>query len=229
MKRDKAKILLVDDDLDILEFIRYNLQKEGYTVFIASNGLDAIKISQKEAPDLIILDVMMPNMDGIETCIKIRETPGLNNTLIAFLTARNEDYSQIAGFEAGADDYIAKPIKPRVLLSRINALLRRQDHVNVSEISHGGMAGRLLIDEENHRIIKEGQEIVLPKKEFQLLLFLSSSPGKVFKREIILEKVWGNEVVVGSRTIDVHIRKLREKLGEDCIKTIKGIGYKFEF
>lgn len=223
------KILLVDDDNDILEFIKYNLEKEGYQVFTANNGRVAIDIASKELPALIILDVMMPDMDGVETCIKMREHPKLKNTLIIFLTARNEDYSQIAGFDAGADDYITKPIKPRVLTSRVKALLRRSSSTDDAETVSNIQFDGLLIDRERYVVTKDNTEINLPKKEFELLALLASKPGKVFSRETILEKVWGGEVVVGDRTIDVHIRKLREKLGEDYIKTVKGVGYKFEF
>ena len=224
----KNKILLVDDEADILEFLSYNLKKEGYRVFTANNGKEAVTVAKKENPDVIILDVMMPDMDGIETCREIRDLPGLKDVMIAFLTARNEDYSQIAGFEVGADDYINKPIKPRVLISRIKALLRRSgagETNNVEKVEMGGIK----IDRERYLIVQDGNEINLPKKEFELLALLASKPGKVFTRESILDKVWGGEVVVGDRTIDVHIRKLREKLGEDFIRTVKGIGYKFEF
>lgn len=224
----QQKILLVDDEQDILEFLSYNLVKEGYVVFTANNGKDALTIAKKEIPDLIILDVMMPDMDGIETCREIREIPGLKNSMIAFLTARNEDYSQIAGFDVGADDYINKPIKPRVLISRIKALLRRGTTVELNEIGKVETGG-IKIDRDRYVIFKDGIEISLPKKEFELLALLASKPGKVFTRDVILDKVWGGDVVVGDRTIDVHIRKLREKIGEDFIKTIKGIGYKFEF
>ena len=224
----KYKILLVDDEPDILEFLSYNLKKEGYSVFTASNGKEAIATAKVELPHLIILDVMMPDMDGIETCREIREIPGLKNVMIAFLTARNEDYSQIAGFDVGADDYINKPIKPRVLTSRIKALLRRSgtiDNSTSDQVDKGGSK----IDRERYLVIQDGAEINLPKKEFELLDLLASKPGKVFTREVILDKVWGGDVVVGDRTIDVHIRKLREKLGEDFIRTVKGIGYTFEF
>lgn len=221
------KILLVDDEQDILDFLSYNLKKEGYEVITAINGKEAISIAKKELPHLIILDVMMPEMDGIETCRELREIESLKNVLIAFLSARNEDYSQIAGFEVGADDYINKPIKPRVLVSRIKALLRR--YSSSEDISHQVNLGDIKIDKEKHLVYKLEEEISLPKKEFNLLVLLTSKPGKVFTREFILEQVWGDEVVVGDRTIDVHIRKLREKLGDDYIKTIKGIGYKFEF
>ncbi len=224
----KYKILLVDDEPDILEFLSYNLKKEGYNVYTAGNGKEALAIAKVENPHLIILDVMMPDMDGIETCREIREIPGLKNVMIAFLTARNEDYSQIAGFDVGADDYINKPIKPRVLTSRIKALLRRSgttESVSSDKVDMGGIR----IDRERYLVIQDGVEINLPKKEFELLDLLASKPGKVFTREVILDKVWGGDVVVGDRTIDVHIRKLREKLGEDFIRTVKGIGYTFEF
>ena len=227
MNNSEYKILLVDDEPDILEFLSYNLKKEGYTVLNAGNGREAVVIAKKEKPHLIILDVMMPDMDGIETCREIREQPGLKDTVIAFLTARSEDYSQIAGFDVGADDYINKPIKPRVLVSRIKALLRRGGVSGESEekVDLGGIK----IDRERYVIVKDGIDVSLPKKEFELIALLASKPGKVFTREVILDTVWGGEVVVGDRTIDVHIRKLREKLGEDLIKTVKGIGYKFEF
>lgn len=222
------KILLVDDEPDILEFLSYNLKKEGYIVFTAINGKEAVAIAKKENPNLIILDVMMPDMDGIETCREIRELPGLKDVMIAFLTARNEDYSQIAGFEVGADDYINKPIKPRVLISRIKALLRRSGTSTTDLVNKADMGG-IKIDRERYLVFKGDLEFNLPKKEFELLDLLASKPGKVFTREVILDKVWGGDVIVGDRTIDVHIRKLREKLGEDFIKTVKGIGYKFEF
>lgn len=224
----EQKILLVDDEQDILEFLSYNLKKEGYSVFTANNGKEAITVAKKVTPDLIILDVMMPDMDGIETCRGLREIPELKNVMIAFLTARNEDYSQIAGFDVGADDYINKPIKPRVLISRIKALLRRGTGTESDKIDKADTGG-IKIDRERYVIEKNGVEINLPKKEFELLALLASKPGKVFTREVILDLVWGGDVVVGDRTIDVHIRKLREKIGEDFIKTIKGIGYKFEF
>ncbi len=229
MNNNDYKILLVDDEPDILEFLSYNLKKEGYNVFTANNGREAVIVAKKENPHLIILDVMMPDMDGIETCREIREIQGLKDVMIAFLTARNEDYSQIAGFDVGADDYINKPIKPRVLISRIKALLRRQSNNSDSTSTDKVDMGGIKIDRERYLIIQDGKEINLPKKEFELLALLASKPGKVFTREVILDKVWGGDVVVGDRTIDVHIRKLREKLGEDFIKTVKGIGYKFEF
>lgn len=227
---DEKKILLVDDEIDILEFISYNLEKEGYKVYTAQNGKDAIRIAEKKEPDLIILDVMMPEMDGIVTCEEIRKIPKLKSTIIAFLTARSEDYSQIAGFEAGADDYITKPIRPKVLLSRVKALLKRtqlvEEEVKVAEDSTINI-GSLSIDRERYMITVDGQDMVLPRKEFELLSLLASKPGKVFTREEIYSSVWGEQVIVGDRTIDVHIRKLREKIGEDHIKTLKGIGYKF--
>ncbi|MCB0408803.1 MAG: response regulator transcription factor [Flavobacteriales bacterium] len=219
------KILLVDDEQDILEFVGYNLSKEGYDVTTANNGRDAIALAQKETPDLIILDVMMPEMDGIETCLELRNIDKLKDVLIIFLSARGEDYSQVAGFDAGADDYISKPIKPRLLVSRVKAILRRKggQQEEASE-EQGGIR----IDREKYLVFKDGKEHSFPKKEFELLALLISKPGKVFTREIILETVWGGEVVVGDRTIDVHVRKLREKLGDQYIKTIKGVGYKFE-
>lgn len=216
----------MDDEPDILEFLSYNLKKEGYTVFAAGNGQTAIEIARKEKPRLIILDVMMPDMDGVETCQKIRGISELQNVIITFLTARNEDYSQIAGLEAGADDYITKPIKIKVLMSRIKALLRRSESKEPE--SKTIVIGNLKIDRDKYMVTRGKQEMNLPKKEFELLALLASKPNHVFTRDAILNNVWGEEVVVGDRTIDVHIRKLREKLGEDCIKTVKGIGYKFE-
>lgn len=225
----EQKILLVDDEPDILEFLTYNLKKEGYLVSTATNGFEALKKAKEEQPDLIIIDVMMPEIDGMETCRQIRELPNLKDVLIAFLTARSEDYSQIAGFEAGADDYINKPIKPRVLLSRIKALLRRGKLNENAETTSNTDFGGIKIDRERYLIVQNGTEISLPRKEFELLALLASKPGKVFTREEILNKVWGGEVVVGDRTIDVHIRKLREKLGDVYFRTVKGIGYTFEF
>lgn len=226
MKKKEIRILLVDDEPDILEIVSYNLSAEGYEVFTAKNGAEAVAKAKKKQPHLIILDVMMPEMDGIEACEIIRETPGLENTIITFLTARGEDYSQVAGFDAGADDYITKPIKPKVLVSKVKALLRRlkEETIEVDDILK---VGNIIINREEYKIINNGQEIVLPRKEFELLALLTSKPNKVFKREVILDKVWGNEVVVGGRTIDVHIRKLREKIGDDNFKTVKGVGYKF--
>ncbi len=220
------KILLVDDEPDILEIVGYNLNLEGYQVFTAKNGVEAISKAKKKMPHLIILDVMMPEMDGIEACELIRQTNGLEDTIITFLTARGEDYSQLAGFDAGADDYITKPIKPKVLMSKVKALLRRKKEDTKPE-DQITQVGDIVINREEYKIINKGKEIVLPRKEFELLALLTSKPNKVFKREVILEKVWGNEVVVGGRTIDVHIRKLREKIGEDHFKTVKGVGYKF--
>jgi two-component system alkaline phosphatase synthesis response regulator PhoP len=222
----KQKILLVDDEPDILEMIGFNLEREGFEVFTAPNGRKALELARIHHPELILLDVMMPEMDGMETCKELRDDANLKNTIIAFLTARNEDYSQIAGFDAGADDYISKPIKPRVLVSRVKALLRRGVPV-VAEQSKRDMAG-IVIDKERYVVYKDGAELSLPKKEFELLALLASQPGRVFTRETILSSVWGNDVIVGDRTIDVHIRKLREKLGDDFFKTIKGVGYKFE-
>jgi two-component system, OmpR family, alkaline phosphatase synthesis response regulator PhoP len=231
MSENKFKILLVDDEIDILEFISYNLEKEGYVVYTAQNGIEAIKQAEKHQPHLIILDVMMPEMDGIAACEEIRKIPSLKNTIIAFLTARGEDYSQVAGFEAGADDYITKPVRPKVLISRVKALLKRTgettDPVAYSEDSGTVSIGSLVIDKERYLIRMEGNEMVLPRKEFELLSLLVSKPGKVFTREEIYSTVWGENVVVGDRTIDVHIRKLREKIGNDHIKTLKGIGYKY--
>jgi len=225
MSVSTGKILIVDDEPDILEFIGYNLKKEGFDVVTSNNGKEAIKLAKDKKPDLILLDVMMPEMDGIETCQEIRQIPELSKTLISFLTARGEDYSQIAGLEAGADDYITKPVKPKVLVSKIKAMLRRKDH-QVSGRQDAPETG-ILIDRDRYVVIKEDQELTLPKKEFELLSLLVSAPGKVFNRETILSKVWGEDVIVGDRTIDVHIRKLREKIGDDSIKTIKGVGYKY--
>ena len=225
MENNDYKILLVDDEPDILEFLGYNLTKEGYTIFKAGNGKEALKIASETKPHLIILDVMMPEMDGIETCREMKQIPSLNKSIIAFLTARGEDYSQIAGFDAGADDYIAKPIKPRVFISRVKALLRRFS-VDESSGEKIILAG-LIIDRERYMVIQNGVEILLPKKEFELLWLLISRVDKVFTREEIYSNIWGN-VIVGDRTIDVHVRKIREKLNIDNIKTIKGVGYKFE-
>ena len=225
MKKKDTTILLVDDELDILEIIGYNLSAEGYNVLTAQNGVEAIKKAKKHKPELVILDVMMPQMDGIEACEKLRLIPELSETVITFLTARGEDYSQVAGFEAGADDYITKPIKPKVLTSKVKSLLRRfktqDDSQQILKL------GNITINREEYKIFVDTQEMVLPRKEFELLSLLASKPGKVFKREDILDRVWGNDVVVGGRTIDVHIRKLREKIGEQKFKTIKGVGYKF--
>ena len=227
MKKKEIRILLVDDEPDILEIVGYNLSQEGYQIFTAENGKEAVHKAKKHNPHLIIMDVMMPEMDGMEACEIIRKVPELNNVIITFLTARNEDYSQVAGFEAGADDYIAKPIKPKLLVSKVKALLRRLKEEEIPK-SETLTIGNIEINREEYKVIKEGIEIILPRKEFELLYLLASKPGKVFKREEILDKVWGSEVVVGGRTIDVHIRKLREKIGEEYFKTTKGIGYKFE-
>jgi len=229
MEASKYCLLLVDDEPDVLEFIGYNLRKEGFNVHTASNGNEAIKMAQQVRPQLILLDVMMPGMDGIETCEEIRKLPHLQNVLVAFLTARSEDYSQIAGFEAGGDDYIAKPIKPKVLVSRIKALLKRG---NIGEVTNEIIQvdkpqKTIEIDRERFIIKKKGVEISLPKKEFELLELLYSRPQKVFTREEIFSAIWGDDIIVGDRTIDVHIRKLREKIGEEHIDTVKGVGYKF--
>ena len=223
MNKKDIKILLVDDEPDILEIVGYNLSNEGYQVITAENGVEAVKKAKKERPQLIILDVMMPEMDGIEACENIRKHPELKDVVITFLTARGEDYSQVAGFDAGADDYITKPIKPKVLVSKVKALLRRFK----DEVKDTVKVGNLVINRDEYKIVLKGNEIILPRKEFELLSLLASKPGKVFKRDEILDKVWGNEVVVGGRTIDVHIRKLREKIGDKCFKTVKGVGYKF--
>ena len=225
MNNSDIKILLVDDEPDILEIVGYNLKNEGYLVYTASNGVDALKSAKKITPNLILLDIMMPEMDGIEACEKIRAIKSLENTLIAFLTARNEDYSQVAGFEAGADDYITKPIKPKVLVSKVKSLLRRLKAENQADSTV--IVGDITINRDEYVVFKGEKKIFLPRKEFELFSLLTSRPGKVFKRETILDRVWGNEVVVGGRTIDVHIRKLREKIGDDYFKTVKGVGYKF--
>ena len=227
MKKKEIKILLVDDEQDILEIVGYNLSQEGYKIVTASNGREAIAVAKKELPHLIIMDVMMPEMDGMEACEAIRKLPELNNVIITFLTARSEDYSQVAGFEVGADDYIAKPIKPKLLVSKVKALLRRLKNENV-DATENLVLGNITINREEYKIIIGDNEISLPRKEFELFYLLASKPGKVFKREEILDKVWGNEVIVGGRTIDVHIRKKKKKIGEDLFKTIKGVGYKFE-
>lgn len=230
MEHIEYKILLVDDEPDILEFLSYNLKKEGYKVYTADNGAKALELAKKKSPHLILLDVMMPEMDGIETCEELRKMPTLANVVIAFLTARGEDYSQIAGFDAGADDYITKPIKPKVLVSRIKALLKRfaiSQEASSTASEQIISVGELTIDREKYMVYKKKKEISLPKKEFELLLLLSSKPDKVFLRDEIYTAIWGEDIIVGDRTIDVHIRKLREKIGEKSIKTIKGVGYKF--
>jgi len=225
MNKSDIKILLVDDEPDILEIVGYNLKNEGYQIITASNGNEAIKKAKKHNPHLILLDIMMPEMDGIEACEKIRSTASLENVIIAFLTARGEDYSQVAGFEAGADDYITKPVKPKVLVSKVKSLLRRLK--TKKENDNSSKIGDITIDRDEYVVYKSDKKIALPRKEFELFSLLTSKPGKVFKREVILDTVWGNEVVVGGRTIDVHIRKLREKIGDDHFKTVKGVGYKF--
>jgi two-component system, OmpR family, alkaline phosphatase synthesis response regulator PhoP len=219
------KLLLVDDEQDILEFISYNLKNEGYQVLTASNGQEGLEIAKKEIPDLILLDVMMPKMDGMETCIEMRKEKSLNDSIIVFLTARSEDYSLVAGLDAGGDDYISKPIKPRVLVAKINSLLRRKTRTSETEPN---IITSVKINRDKYVVEKDDKVYTLPKKEFELLALLISKPGNVFTREAILRAVWDDEVIVGDRTIDVHIRKLREKLGDDIIKTIKGVGYKFE-
>ena len=228
MNNSEYKILLVDDEPDIIEFLGYNLSKEGYQVYSTGNGKDGVAMAKKVLPHLVILDVMMPGQDGIETCREIRNTEELRNVLITFLTARHEDYSQIAGFDAGADDYINKPIKPRVLLYRIAAMLRRLSLTDIKE-TENIYVGCLKIDREKYIVIKNGSELYLPKKEFELLSLLASKPKKVFTRNEILDHVWSGQVVVDDRTIDVHVRRLREKVGDSYIKTVKGIGYKFDF
>ena len=217
------KILIVDDDKDIVDLVRYNLEKEGYKCYAAYDGEQAIEKARAKNPDLVLLDIMMPVLDGIEACRQIREIDALKNVLIAFLTARGEEYSEIAGFEVGADDYITKPIKPRVLLSRIKALLKRS-RAKIKDVEEVLDCGDVRIDRNTFLVTTLGKDLVLPKKEFELLYLLASKPGKVFSRESILSKVWGTEVFVGDRTIDVHIRKIREKIGEKKIKTVKGVG-----
>ena len=224
---NKQKILIVDDEPDILELIEYNLKKEGYQVFLARNGQEAVAEAKRSLPDLIVLDIMMPKMDGIEACRIMRTMPEFKNTFMVFLTARSEEYSEIAGFNVGADDYIAKPIKPRALVSRINAILRR--NAPAEDVTDNKLEiGDLVIDREAYLVFQRGNKVVLAKKEFELLYLLASKPVKVYTREVILKNIWEDSVVVTNRTIDVHIRKLREKLGDDCVSTVKGVGYKFE-
>ena len=225
MDNSTFKIIVVDDEIDILEFVQYNLKKEGYDVYLAHNGQEAIDIGRKIKPDLILLDVMMPVMDGIEACKQMKSDPDFANTFIVFLTARSEEYSEIAGFQAGADDYISKPIKPRVLITRLNAILRRKEKIQPETKL---TVGEIVIDRETFLVFRNGMKIQFARKEFELLFLLASKPGKVFTRDYILEKVWGDEVLVIDRTIDVHIRKIREKLGDQHIGTVKGVGYKFE-
>ena len=218
-------ILLVDDETDILDFLSYNIRKEGYKVFTATNGEDGVKLAQQLSPSLIILDVMMPKMDGIEACQIIRKDLNISQPIIAFLTSRAEDYAQIAGFDAGADDYISKPVRPRLLMAKIESLLKRLNNKVID--TEKSVQPSLLIDREKFMVVCDGKSLILPKKEFELLELLASRPGKVYNREQILAIVWGNETIVGERTIDVHIRKLREKLGDDYIRTVKGVGYTF--
>ena len=226
MDKKNIKILLVDDEPDILEFMSYNLSNEGYKVFTATDGVEAIEKAKSKSPHLVLLDVMMPKMDGIEACENLRKLPKLGEKIIiVFLTARSEDYTQVAGLEAGADDYITKPIKVKVLISKVKSLLRRMQDGAVSD--NLIKVGSLVVDREEYKIIYNGYEKILPRKEFELLSLLASKPNKVFKREVILDRVWGNEVIVGGRTIDVHIRKLREKIGKRHFITVKGVGYKY--
>lgn len=225
MKKEDIKILLVDDEPDILEIVRFNLDKEGYQIEMASNGLEALKVAKKFLPHLIILDIMMPNLDGIETCELMRQDDRFQETIVMFLTARGEDYSYVAAFDAGADDYVTKPVKPKVLVSKVKGLLRR---LKKKEATSSLLEFETLkIDREAYKVSFEGKDLSMPRKEFELLYLLASKPGKVFKREKIMDDVWGSEVVVGDRTIDVHIRKLREKIGDHFFKTVKGVGYKF--
>lgn len=221
-------VLIIDDEEDIRDLLEYNLSKEGFKVYTAKNGIEGIKIAEEKRPDIILLDVMMPEMDGIEVCERLTSNPKTQSIKICFLTARSEDYSQIAGLDAGADDYVAKPVKPKVLISRIKAILRR-DKKSEADILHDSDSNELIIDRDKYLVIKNGEQIHLPRKEFELLSLLASKPEKVFDRDAILEIVWGKGVVVGDRTIDVHVRKLREKIGDDYIKTIKGVGYKFTY
>ena len=226
MENKKIKILVVDDDPDIIEIISYNLKKENYKVFSCYNGTDSIKIAEKEKPDLIILDVMMPGMDGIQVCEKLRSKNEFNNTIIMFLSARGEDFTHIAAYDAGADDFVNKPLKPRLLISKVRSLLRRTNKINNVSSMKLNFKG-LIIDKEEYTVKIKDEKLILPRKEFELLFMLSSNTGKVIKREEIMNHIWGEDVIVGDRTIDVHIRKLRKKIGSNFIKTIKGIGYKF--
>jgi len=226
MKKSDIKILCVDDEPDILEILKYNLSNEGYDIYLANDGLSAIKKAKEIIPNLIIMDVMMPKMDGIQACENLRANEKFNDTIIMFLTARGEDFSHVAAYEAGADDYVTKPVKPKILISKVKGLLRRFKKVNDNDINIIELKD-IIIDKEKYKVYMSGNTLNLPRKEFELLYLLASKPDKVFKREKIMENVWGGEVVVGDRTIDVHIRKLREKLGDKYIKTIKGVGYKF--
>ena len=225
MNKEDIKILLVDDEPDILEILRFNLEKVGYQIKTASIGLDALKVAEKFLPHLIVLDVMMPGLDGIETCERLRQDERFQETIIMFLTARGEDYSYVAAFDAGADDYVTKPVKPKVLVSKVKGLLRRLKKREVTDMQLEFK--NLVIDREEYKVTLKGKELLMPRKEFELLYLLASKPEKVFKREKIMEKIWGSDVVVGDRTIDVHIRKLREKIGDRFFKTVKGVGYKF--
>ena len=226
MKKSEIKILCVDDEPDILEILKYNLSNEGYSVSTAADGKSAIKIAYNISPNLIIMDVMMPNMDGIEACEKLRSDEKFNDTIIMFLTARGEDYSHVAAYDAGADDYVTKPVKPKVLVSKVKGLLRRLKKVIAKDINEI-VFDDIKIDREKYKVYISDNVLNLPRKEFELLYLLASKPDKVYKREKIMETVWGSEVVVGDRTIDVHIRKLREKVGDKYFKTVKGVGYKF--
>lgn len=225
MASQQKKILVVDDEEVILELLQYNLEKEGFEVFTASNGVDAVQLAGEKKPDLILLDIMMPGQDGVETCRQIREITELSDVFVIFLTARSEEYSEIAAFDVGADDYITKPIKPRALMSRLNAYFRRGSSTNAAKDQL--TSGELQIDRTSYTVKIKGKEVVLPKKEFELLYFLVQNPNKVFNRDELLQNIWGTDVYVLARTVDVHIRKIREKIGEDYIKTIKGVGYKF--
>jgi two-component system, OmpR family, alkaline phosphatase synthesis response regulator PhoP len=224
----KERILIVDDEPDIIEFVSYNLEKEGFEIATASDGAQAIKVAEQFLPHLILLDIMMPVYDGVEVCRRLRTKPEFESTIIAFLTARDEDFTHIAALDIGGDDFITKPIRPKVLISRIKALLRRTDSP-VEDVNRLQLGENLVIDKSSYKVYLKGTNIDLPRKEFELLFFLASKPGKVFKREEIYRQVWGPDVIVGNRTIDVHIRKIREKIGNDYVKTIKGIGYRFDF
>ncbi len=224
MEQSPDRILIVDDEKDIIEFLQYNFEKEGFKVFSASNGAEGKKLAISKKPDLILLDIMMPGVDGVELCKELREMPEFDDTIIVFLTARGEDYSQIAGFEVGADDYITKPVRPRVLLARMKALLKRKSNQNSRPVVPLDF-GALTINTEKREVVVDGTAIHVPKIEFKLLVLLASSPGKVFTREEIYSRIWGNDVFVSERTLDVHIRKLREKIGKHYIKTVKGVGY----
>ncbi len=225
-EKKNKKILVVDDEADILELVKYNLKKEGYDVKTAANGMDAVEIARSFLPDLVLLDIMMPHQDGVETCRQLREIPELINTYLVFLTARSEEYSEVAAFDIGADDYITKPIKPRALISRIGAMFRRGERQGQDD--NIIMTGGLVIDKTSYTISVNGKQITLPKKEFELLHFLAQNPNKVFNRDDLLQNIWGTDVYVLARTVDVHIRKVREKIGDGYIKTVKGVGYKFE-